>query len=120
VVKTKRVYEPAEESDGKRVLVDRLWPRGISREDAQLAEWAKDLAPSTELRKWFHSHLTEWAEFRRRYLAEIESEKPRLASLAREAKTGVVTLLYGSRDVQHNHAVLLLEQIERLQAQLED
>jgi len=120
VIQTKRVYEPAEESDGKRVLVDRLWPRGISREDAQLAEWAKELAPSTELRKWFHSHLSEWAEFRRQYLSEIEGESAKLLMLAREAKRSVVTLLYGSRDQVHNHAAILAEQIVQLQTKMED
>lgn len=102
----KRVYEPAAEGDGRRVLVDRVWPRGITKEKAVLSDWLKEVAPSTELRKWFGHDPGRFAEFRERYRAELEGN----AALA-ELRTlkGVVTLVYGAHDEEHNQAVVLLE-----------
>ncbi|MDL2253454.1 DUF488 domain-containing protein [Ruminococcaceae bacterium OttesenSCG-928-I18] len=107
----KRVYDPYEQSDGKRVLVDRLWPRGMSRERAKLDEWMKDVAPSPALRTWF-SHKTErFDEFSRRYLEELRldgQKQPALKALWQMGREGTVTLLYGARDPKINHAAVLL------------
>ena len=112
----KRVYEPPAEEDGFRVLVDRLWPRGLSKARAEVDLWLKEVAPSNELRKWFQHEDPLWEEFRFRYLEELESAE-RVAALERlrqEAKTrGTVTLLFGARNEAHNHAVLLRELLER-------
>ena len=104
----KRVYEPAEASDGKRVLVDRLWPRGMSKERARVDEWLREVSPSPELRKWFEHDPAKWAEFKRRYAAELEGKGEVLGRLRAEAAKGTVTLLYGARDEEHNQAVALL------------
>jgi uncharacterized protein YeaO (DUF488 family) len=108
-LRIKRVYEDAAPGDGFRVLVDRLWPRGVSKERAALGLWAKEVAPSTELRVWFHAHPGEFEEFRRRYRAEL-SDNPEVARL-REKLSGhpVITLLYGVHDTEHNHAQILDE-----------
>ncbi len=108
-VKCKRVYLPAEEGDGYRVLVDRLWPRGMKKENARVDLWAKQLAPSTELRKWFGHMPERFEEFARRYKAEIEGNPeaaPIIGGLRRHA---TVTLLYSAKDEQHNNAVVLRE-----------
>jgi uncharacterized protein YeaO (DUF488 family) len=105
-VRIKRIYEPAGRSDGMRVLVDRLWPRGISRFDAQIALWLKDVAPSTELRRWFGHKPERWTEFRRRYRAELTGN-PALKELRALVKSKRVTLLYGAHDEEHNQAVVL-------------
>lgn len=106
-VKCKRIYLPAEESDGYRVLVDRLWPRGIKKEDAKVDLWAKQLAPSTELRKWF-AHIPErFDEFSKRYLSELK-QNDEVAPIIDELRHHeVVTLLYGAKDEQHNNAIVL-------------
>jgi uncharacterized protein YeaO (DUF488 family) len=106
-IRLKRVYESPAQADGYRVLIDRLWPRGISKADAELDEWAKELAPSTELRTWFGHDPGRFAEFRRRYAAELDRQRPRLAELRRRAKRGRLTLLYSARDREHNDAVVL-------------
>jgi uncharacterized protein YeaO (DUF488 family) len=108
-LRVKRVYEQADPGDGFRVLVDRLWPRGVSKQRAALGLWAKEVAPSTELRVWFHAHPGEFAEFRRRYRAEM-AENPEVDRL-REILSGhsVITLLYGVHDTEHNHAQILAE-----------
>lgn len=113
-IQIKRVYEPAEKRDGYRVLVDRLWPRGIRKESAQLDEWNKDLAPSTALRKWFHEGKGTFAQFATRYKHEMEAHEAELARLKELSKERKVTLLYGSRDEKHNHAVLLQELLTHL------
>lgn len=105
----KRVYEPPSRADGIRVLVDRLWPRGISRESARIDEWHKEIAPETELRKWFHADPARWQEFRRRYLAALRREPARTERLAELGRASTVTLLYASRDEAHNHAQLICE-----------
>ncbi len=108
-VRIKRAYEPADDSDGYRVLVDRLWPRGVSKAKAQLDTWMKDIAPSTELRRWFGHDPARWDEFERRYQAELAAPAPlRLVeALASRAAHGPLTLVYGARDTLHNEAVVL-------------
>ena len=115
MLKIKRVYDPPERGDGERILVDRLWPRGLSRRAAAIDEWMKDLGPSHELRTWFGHDPRRWSEFRRRYLAELRTRRDTLAALARKATRGPVTLLFGARDPEHNQAVVLKGAIERLQ-----
>jgi uncharacterized protein YeaO (DUF488 family) len=112
-VRLKRAYEPAAGSDGCRVLIDRLWPRGVSREQARLDEWARDLAPSTELRRWFGHDPARFGEFRRRYTIELAAQEPKLQELRRRAHTGTLTLVYGARDSEHNDAVVLAEILRR-------
>ena len=113
----KRVYEPATASDGFRVLVDRLWPRGISKEAAKLDLWLPDLGPSTSLRKWFNHDPARWAEFNRRYLAELKDKTALLAIISEQAKTRPVTLLYSAKDEQHNQAVALRSFLKRPSSQ---
>lgn len=105
----KRIYEPASDSDGSRVLIDRLWPRGISKEHAGLDGWEKGVAPSDELRKWFQHKAERWAEFQERYRAELKEKGRELDTLAAIARSGVLTLLYGASDEEHNNAVVLRE-----------
>jgi uncharacterized protein YeaO (DUF488 family) len=113
-IQIKRVYEPAEKRDGYRVLVDRLWPRGIRKESARLDEWIKDLAPSTALRKWFHEGKGTFQEFAARYKREMAGQEAGLARLKELSKERKLTLLYGSRDEKQNHAVLLREMLGHL------
>jgi len=103
----KRAYEPAGSGDGARVLVDRLWPRGVRKADAALDEWMKEIAPSTELRKWFGHDPARWDEFQRRYRAELARQPEALDRLRALAKAGVVTLVYSAHDEAHNDAVVL-------------
>jgi uncharacterized protein YeaO (DUF488 family) len=103
----KRVYEPATESDGFRVLVDRLWPRGISKGTAKLDLWLPDLGPSTSLRKWFNHDPARWVEFQHRYHTELKEKTALLATITKQAKTRPITLLYSAKDEQHNQAVAL-------------
>jgi len=114
-VQIKRIYDEPARSDGHRVLVDRLWPRGITKERAHLDEWAKDVAPSTELRKWFSHDPKRMAEFRTRYLHELHAARPlELTALAKESEKGRVTLLYAAHDPKINHAIVLKEAIDTL------
>ena len=103
----KRVYEEPDRADGMRILVDRLWPRGLSKEKAQVDLWLKDIAPSTELRKWFSHDPDKWTEFQARYRKELKSKAELLAELREKAAKGQVTLLYGAKDEVHNEAVVL-------------
>lgn len=103
----KRVYEPAAKSDGFRVLVDRLWPRGLAKSDAKLDLWLPDLGPSTALRKWFNHDPAQWTEFCRRYRDELKEKTALLATIKEQAKTRSVTLLYSAKDERHNQAVAL-------------
>lgn len=104
----KRIYEPAAKSDGFRVLVDRLWPRGISKANAKLDVWLRDIGPSTALRKWFNHDPTRWLGFQRRYFAELKGKRALLAILKEQATISrSVTLLYSAKDEQHNQAVAL-------------
>jgi uncharacterized protein YeaO (DUF488 family) len=112
-IRRKRAHEPAAAADGYRVLVDRLWPRGVSRQSAKLDDWEKDLAPSTALRKWFGHDPGRFAEFRRRYIDELRDQRPRLTALRRRARDGTLTLVYSARDTEHNDAVVLAEVLRR-------
>jgi uncharacterized protein YeaO (DUF488 family) len=113
LLKTKRVYEPAEASDGIRFLVDRLWPRGIKKEALKMKAWLKDVAPSPDLRKWFAHDPARWQEFQRRYTAELKSNADAWSPILEAAKQGDVTLLYSARDTEHNSALLLKEFLEK-------
>jgi uncharacterized protein YeaO (DUF488 family) len=106
-VRIKRVYEPRHERDGKRILVDRLWPRGLTKEKAAVDLWLKDIAPSTELRKWFGHDPVRWEEFQTRYRSELKKNGAAVSALRREAESGPVTLLFGTKDEEHNEAVVL-------------
>ena len=108
-VKIKRAYERPTADDGTRVLIDRLWPRGVKKTDAAIDHWAKELAPSTELRKWFGHDPARWEEFRRRYSTEIHGHGDELDRLRELARKGAVTLVYGAHDEMHNDAVVLRE-----------
>lgn len=108
-VRLKRIYEPPDPSDGYRVLVDRVWPRGVSKEKAAVDEWAKELAPSTELRKWFGHDPERFREFRTRYRRELARSAEALAALRKRSKRQRVTLVYSAKDEQHNQAVVLRE-----------
>jgi uncharacterized protein YeaO (DUF488 family) len=105
----KRVYDPPSGGDGQRVLVDRVWPRGLTKDKAELTLWLKEIAPSTELRKWFGHDPERWDEFRRRYRAELDGNDAAVAELRSLLKKGKVTLLYGAHDETHNNAVALAE-----------
>jgi uncharacterized protein YeaO (DUF488 family) len=105
----KRIYEPAEPDDGFRVLVDRLWPRGISKEQAQVDFWLKEAAPSTALRQWFHTDFSRWEEFKQRYTAELDEHHTALRSMLAAAGDRAITLLYASRETEHNHALVIKE-----------
>src|SRR4051812_6887085 len=103
----KRVYEPPAPSDGHRILVDRLWPRGLSKEKAAVDRWMKEIAPSTELRRWFGHDPERWPEFQRRYREELRRNEELVREIAKLASRGRVTLVYGARDDAHNDAVVL-------------
>lgn len=106
-VAIKRVYEEPKEGDGTRILVDRLWPRGLTKERAKVDLWLKEVAPSNELRKWFAHDPKKWTEFQARYKDELKEHPDGLGLLKLEAKKGAVTLLYGAHDAEHNQAVVL-------------
>ena len=113
-VKVKRVYEEPSPTDGYRVLVDRVWPRGVSKETAAVDEWLKSVAPSTELRKWFGHDPAKWTEFRRRYFAELAAGPEGLDDLQGRARaSGTLTLVYSARDTERNQAVALREWLMR-------
>lgn len=105
----KRVYAPINKNDGFRILIDRLWPRGLSKEKAQVDLWLKEIAPSTALRKWFGHDPDKWEEFRKKYRTEIASNEEAMNILKSKVKEGKVTLVYGAKDEQHNDAVVLQE-----------
>ena len=111
----KRVYDPPEDGDGTRILVDRLWPRGLAKEKARVDSWLREIAPSDALRKRFHGHPERWAEFCRAYDVELESEKTQAASqeLRAHLRRGKATLLFAARDERHNNAVALLKWLKR-------
>jgi uncharacterized protein YeaO (DUF488 family) len=113
-VQTKRVYDGPDKTDGRRVLVDRLWPRNLTKKEAQIDVWLKEIAPSAGLRRWFRHDPARWREFKRRYAAELKGEREAVEQLAQEARKRRVTLLFGAKDVKHNNAVALKEHIEKL------
>jgi uncharacterized protein YeaO (DUF488 family) len=110
-IRLKRAYDEPHPGDGRRVLVDRLWPRGVSKGDAAIDEWVKEIAPSTELRKWFGHDPARWDEFRERYAKEIQGHADLLGHLRDLARDGLVTLVYSARDEIHNDAVVLRQLI---------
>jgi len=115
-IRTKRIYEAPAQADGYRVLVDRVWPRGLRKDEVQLDAWLKVLAPSTELRKWFAHDPQKWSEFKRRYVAELKARDEAgeaLSELGRRARRQRVTLLFAARDTEHNNAVALREYLQR-------
>ncbi|HVY77658.1 MAG TPA: DUF488 family protein [Solirubrobacterales bacterium] len=112
-IQVKRIYDRPTTGDGRRVLVDRLWPRGVSRERAELDEWERALAPSPELRRWFGHRPARFAEFRLAYIDELRQQRSRLRKLRASARDGPVTLLYAAHDPDHNHAIVLAEVLRR-------
>jgi uncharacterized protein YeaO (DUF488 family) len=112
-VRVKRAYEPPSGDDGIRVLVDRLWPRGLSKPRASVDLWLKDLAPSVRLRRWFNHDPTRWTEFKHRYAEELDAKTGAVAALVGAARRGRVTLLFGARDPEHNNAVALYSYLTR-------
>ena len=106
-VRIKRVYEPASEADGARILVDRLWPRGLSHDEAGLDGWIREITPTSRLRTWFGHDPRRWVEFRRRYRIELAGHADAISELRDRARDGPITLLYGARDELHNHAIVL-------------
>lgn len=108
----KRVYEPARAADGKRFLVERLWPRGVKKSILNVEGWLREVAPSTELRKWFSHDPAKWNEFRRRYFAELDAQPEFVQPLLEAARQGKVTLVYRAHDQQHNNAIALKEHLE--------
>lgn len=109
MIRIKRVYEPRAHGDGRRILVERLWPRGMKKEALDADAWLKEVAPSTELRKWFGHRVERWNEFRRRYRKELNANPDAWAPLLEASKRGTVTLLYSAHDLEHNGAVVLGE-----------
>ncbi|MGH7187161.1 MAG: DUF488 domain-containing protein [Pseudomonadota bacterium] len=112
-IRTKRIYEPATDDDGLRVLIDRLWPRGLSKANAKVDLWLKELAPSHELRKWFDHRADRWPEFQKRYAVELKDQTEAMAMLRREAKKRTVTLLFASRETKLNNASALKRMLDR-------
>lgn len=112
-VKIKRVYEKPSKEDGMRILVDRLWARGLTKEKAAIDLWLKDIAPSTELRKWFAHDPKKWTEFKKKYLQELKKNKEQVSIIKEHLKIGTVTLVYGAKDEEHNEAHVLEELLNR-------
>jgi uncharacterized protein YeaO (DUF488 family) len=112
-VRIKRAYEAPSADDGTRVLIDRLWPRGVAKAEAAVDHWMKEIAPSTELRKWFGHDPARWEEFQRRYRSELKDHRDELARLRELAREGVVTLVYAAHDETHNDAVVLRDLLTR-------
>ena len=113
MIKLKRIYDPFSREDGKRILVDRLWPRGIKREHAHIDEWLKDIAPSNALRKWFSHEPSRWGEFKKNYNEELKGKEELLKRLLADSRKGTVTLLFGAKDIEHNNAVVIKEAVEK-------
>ena len=112
-IQVKRVYDPPAKADGYRVLVDRLWPRGLTKQEARIDQWLKEIAPSTSLRKWFKHDPDKWKEFKKRYAAELDDQREHVKQLVRAARKQTVTLLFGAKDTEHNNAVALKEYLTK-------
>jgi uncharacterized protein YeaO (DUF488 family) len=112
MIQLKRAYDPPAKEDGVRILVERLWPRGVSKQHAKIDLWLKDLAPSTELRKWYGHELDRWKEFRKRYRAELKQKGDLLVLLRHRVEEGKVTFVYAAHDEEHNSAVVLKEYLQ--------
>ena len=108
-IQLKRVYEEPGEADGKRILIDRLWPRGLTKEKARIEIWLKDIAPSTELRTWFGHDPSKWDDFKKRYRNELKNNSETVSKLIEQISQGKVTLVYSAKDKEHNNAVVLAE-----------
>lgn len=113
MIKIKRIYQEPDPRDGLRLLVDRLWPRGIAKEQARVDRWLKEIAPSAELRRWFGHDPAKWEEFRDCYLGELKERRSLLDEIVRQAREETVTLLYAARDEEHNNAVVLKKLLEK-------
>jgi uncharacterized protein YeaO (DUF488 family) len=113
MIQIRRAYDPAQKGDGTRLLVDRVWPRGVTRERLHLDDWIKDVAPSTELRKWYQHDPAKWDEFRRRYFGELEKNPHPWQPLLARARRGRVTLIYSAHDSEHNNAVAWKEFLDQ-------
>ncbi len=112
-INIKRAYEKPSKSDGQRILVDRLWPRGLTKEKAAIDLWLKDIGPTTELRKWFGHDPDKWKEFQKRYCQELKKNREQVSVLNEQLKNGEVTLVYGARDEEHNEALVIKEWLSR-------
>ena len=110
----KRAYCEVSSSDGTRILVDRVWPRGVKKAELALDEWCKDIAPTTELRQWFDHDAEKWAEFRRRYLSELAENKQAAKALLKKSKHNKLTLVYAAKDEEHNHARVIKEYLHKV------
>lgn len=115
-VRLKRIYDPASRGDGRRVLVDRMWPRGLKKQEAQFDEWLKEVAPSSELRKWFNHQPDKWEMFKQRYFDELDQHPEAVSRLKEWTKQGQVTLLFSARDAELNNAAALKEYLQRHRA----
>jgi uncharacterized protein YeaO (DUF488 family) len=114
MIQVARIYEPAKKSDGWRVLLDRLWPRGVKKENAHVDQWMKEIAPSAALRKWFGHAPERWPEFQRRYTAELAKKKELMTELKQAEKThGTLTLVFGAKDKEHNQAIVLMNLLNK-------
>jgi uncharacterized protein YeaO (DUF488 family) len=113
MIHLKRAYDEPASADGARYLVDRLWPRGVKKADLALADWVKEVAPSAELRQWFHHDPAKWPEFQRRYAAELQAQPGAWQRLLQAARNGDITLVFGARDTEHNDAVVLKAFLEQ-------
>ena len=112
MLKIKRVYEAPSRDDGKRILIDRLWPRGLRKEDAHIDEWIKEIAPSTNLRKWFNHDPGKWGEFKKKFFTELLGKQEAVEEILRTARKGTVTLLFGSKEERYNNAAALKEYLD--------
>ena len=109
MIKVKRVYEKPSPQDGKRILIDRLWPRGLKKGDTGVDEWMREIAPSAELRKWFGHDPSKYEDFKKRYFMELEKKKDLIEKIRKEGKQGTVTLIYSAKDTEHNNATVLVD-----------
>jgi uncharacterized protein YeaO (DUF488 family) len=113
MIKIKRIYDPPARGDGRRILIDRLWPRGVRKEGAAIDEWLKEIAPSDDLRKWFGHDPAKWKEFRKKYLKELEAKKDLLEKLRAESRGRTLTLLFAARDTRHSNAEVIRELLSK-------
>ena len=113
MLKIKRAYEPAAQNDGKRFLVERLWPRGVKKDELRLDAWLKDVAPSPELRKWYSHEVNKWPEFQKRYRGELSQHPETWTPILQAAQKGTVTLIYAAHDTEHNSAAVLRDYLEK-------
>jgi uncharacterized protein YeaO (DUF488 family) len=112
-IRLKRAHDAPARTDGTRILIDRVWPRGITKDELRLDAWIKDVAPSTELRKWFGHDPAKWSEFRKRYSRELDRQRDAIAPMIEKCRKGTVTLIFGAKDTHHNNAVALKAYLER-------